>query len=124
MALQSDSESNTAFPRFTLSRVVDPIIKNWKYPVAKTSHTHTHMTMGTKNISISDDVYLRLRRARRHPRESFSQVIRRGHWEDDNPTAQAWLDSFDDVPHVAETILDELEANQKTDRLPEDKWSC
>lgn len=80
--------------------------------------------MGSRNISISDDAYLRLRRARRHPRESFSQVIRRGHWEDSEATARTWLDAFDAVPQVAESVLEELEANQKVDRPPQDKWSC
>jgi hypothetical protein len=82
------------------------------------------MGMGSKNISISDDAYLRLRRARRHPEESFSQVIRRAHWENNESTARAWLDAFDAVPLTPDTVLDEWEANQKADRPPEDKWSC
>lgn len=82
------------------------------------------MGMGSKNISISEDAYRLLRRARRHPRESFSEVIRRGHWDDEVPTARTWLEAFGAVPRVPETILDELEADQATDRPPEDKWSC
>lgn len=80
--------------------------------------------MGSKNISISEDAYLRLRRARRHPRESFSDVIRRGHWDDAEPTGRAWLDHFEVAPVVPDAILDELEAGQKADHPPEDKWSC
>lgn len=82
------------------------------------------MGMGSKNISITEDAYLRLRRARRHPRESFSEVIRRGHWDDGEPTALAWLDHFETAPRVADGVLDALEADQKADRPPEDKWSC
>lgn len=80
--------------------------------------------MGSKNISISEDAYLRLRRARRHPRESFSQVIQRGKWDERSPTAQSWLENMEAVPEVSEAILDSLDANQRTDRPPKDKWSC
>lgn len=78
--------------------------------------------MGSKNISISEDAYMRLRRARRHPRESFSDVIQRGHWENSNPSAQNWLTSFTDAPHVEDAILQELEDNQRADAPPVDKW--
>ncbi len=40
--------------------------------------------------------------------------------DDDAATARAWLESFDAVPHVSEAVLDELEANQKSDRPPSD----
>ena len=82
------------------------------------------MGMGSKNISISEDAYLRLRRARRHPRESFSQVIRRSRWDDEFPTAGSWLAAFDQVPVVSDEILDALEMDQKADLPPKDKWSC
>jgi hypothetical protein len=82
------------------------------------------MGMGSRNISISESAYLRLRRARRHPRESFSEVIRRGHWDDGEPTARAWLDNFEAAPLISAAVLDALEADQKADRPPEDKWSC
>ena len=80
--------------------------------------------MASKNISISEDAYLRLRRARRHARESFSEVIRRGHWDSESPTAQTWLDHFGELPPVTDAVLDELESNQRSDLPPEDKWSC
>lgn len=79
--------------------------------------------MGSKNISISEDAYIRLRRARRHPKESFSQVIRRGHWDQGEATTSAWLDAFDAVPEVADPVLEDLEANQLSDHPPKDKWS-
>lgn len=80
--------------------------------------------MGSKNISISEDAYRRLHRAKRLPRESFSEVILRGRWDDEEVTAGAWLESFGDVPPVSDAVLDELEAIQSADRPPEDKWSC
>jgi len=82
------------------------------------------MGMGSKNISISEDAYLRLRRARRHPRESFSQVIRRSRWDDETPTASSWMEAFDEVPLVEDTVIESLDADQKADYPPEDKWSC
>ena len=81
------------------------------------------MGMGSKNISISEDAYERLRRARRHPRESFSEVIRRGFWEDEGSRVKTWLQGFGKVPLVSEAVLQELEENQKADLPPEDKWS-
>lgn len=80
--------------------------------------------MGSKNISVSDEAYTRLRRARRHPGESFSQVIQRGKWDDAIPTAGSWLDHMEAVPEVSDAILDVLEANQEEDLPPKDKWSC
>ena len=82
------------------------------------------MGMGSKNISISDDAYHRLRRARRHPKESFSMVIRRGRWDGDASTAGSWLEAFDDVPTVSDEVITALEQNQAADKPPEDKWSC
>lgn len=67
---------------------------------------------------------MRLRRARRHPRESFSQVIRRGEWGASAATARSWLENMDSVPEVSEGILDVLEADQQNDQPPKDKWSC
>jgi hypothetical protein len=67
---------------------------------------------------------MRLRRARRHPRESFSQVISRGEWGASTATARSWLENMDSVPEVSEGILDALEADQQNDQPPKDKWSC
>lgn len=38
--------------------------------------------MAIKTISLELDAYEKLRRAKRGPRESFSNVVRRAHWED------------------------------------------
>ena len=37
--------------------------------------------MATKTISLELDAYEKLRQAKRGPRESFSSVVRRAHWE-------------------------------------------
>jgi hypothetical protein len=79
--------------------------------------------MSSKNISITADAYARLRRARKHPGESFSQVIRRGKWDTDAPTAQAWLANMDSAPLVEASILDGLELDQQNDAAPKDKWT-
>lgn len=81
------------------------------------------MGMGSKNVSISEDAYLILRRARRHPGESFSQVIRRGHWDSTTPIARSWLDSFQKTPIVSDAVLDDWEAAQNEDTPPKDKWA-
>jgi len=79
--------------------------------------------MASKTISINLEAYERLRQARRHPKESFSQVIRRGHWEHRGSSARSWLESFSDVPEAETGILESLEEVQRTDAPPEDKWT-
>lgn len=98
-----------------------------KLPEIKLDNAHydyTHICMGSRNISISDDAYMRLRRMRMHPRESFSQVIRRAEWDHSGTTARSWLKDMEAVPELSDAILETLEANQKADMPPEDKWSC
>lgn len=87
-------------------------------------YTHMVVGMGSKNIAISEEAYLRLRRARRHPGESFSQVIQRGTWDTATPTAQSWLDHLTQAPEVDDAIIEGIEAGQLTDQPPADKWSC
>lgn len=41
--------------------------------------------MATKTISLELDAYDRLKRAKRSPRESFSEVVRRARWDDLEP---------------------------------------
>ncbi len=38
--------------------------------------------MATKTITLELDAYEKLRKAKRSERESFSEVVRRAHWED------------------------------------------
>lgn len=74
--------------------------------------------MATKTISIDLEAYERLRRARRRPDESFSQVIKRGRWDTPRSTASSLLGVLDAAPRVPDRVLDRLEAAQETDRPP------
>lgn len=78
--------------------------------------------MATKTISIDLEAYERLRRARRSPRESFSQVIKRAEWPTPPRTAAAVLDALSTAPRLDSGALDRLEAAQEGDRPPEDSW--
>ena len=49
--------------------------------------------MATKTVSITVDAYDKLRRARRYPTESFTQVILRATWPEDTITASWTLTS-------------------------------
>ncbi len=82
------------------------------------------MCMATKTISLRLEAYERLRRARRHATESFSDVVMRAHWSDEPTTAGKYL------AHVRErgplydvTGVEAIEELSVTDRPAEDKWS-
>jgi hypothetical protein len=47
--------------------------------------------MGTKTISLRDEAYDRLKRAKRSPSESFSEVVMRAVWPDLAISAEAYL---------------------------------
>lgn len=79
--------------------------------------------MATKTIRIDLEAYARLTRARLHPDESFSQVIRRGRWDPPPSTAAALLRALEDAPPLSEAILDRLEQAQASDALPVDVWT-
>lgn len=78
--------------------------------------------MATKTISIDIEAYERLRRARRFPRESFSQVIRRAEWPVPPRTAGALLSAMATVGLLDDELLQHLDAMQAADRSPEDPW--
>lgn len=79
--------------------------------------------MATKTISVDLDAYERLVRARRHNQESFSQVIKRAHWDESNHSGAAILAALEKLEPLDETTIRELEAIQKDDRPPQDKWT-
>jgi len=47
--------------------------------------------MATKTISLELDAYEMLRRAKRSERESFSEVVRRAHWDEELSTGPGTL---------------------------------
>jgi len=78
--------------------------------------------MATKTISIDIEAYERLRRARRSPKESFSQVIKRADWPVPPRTAAALLNAMASLPTVEEAVIRTLDAAQAADRPPGDPW--
>ncbi|MFP3939632.1 MAG: antitoxin VapB family protein [Thermoanaerobaculia bacterium] len=79
--------------------------------------------MGTKTISLRIEAYEKLRRARRSPRESFSDVVLRATWPGDTLTAGELLDrSRKHGPFFTPEGLDSIERLKAEDRPPEDKW--
>jgi hypothetical protein len=79
--------------------------------------------MATKTISIDMAAYERLRRARRRPDESFSQVIKRGRWDEQPSTGAALLEALDRAPQAPQRVLRRLEKAQQADPPPDNPWT-
>ncbi|MCH7227652.1 antitoxin VapB family protein [Haloferula sp. A504] len=79
--------------------------------------------MATKTISIDLEAYERLSGARREPKESFSQVIKRAEWGEQGKTCGALLASLSKIPVVDDEVLERLERAQAEDAAPDDAWS-
>ncbi len=78
--------------------------------------------MATKTISLSLDAYEKLRRAKR-PGESFSDVVRRAHWQDEATSAGELLRRRRaDGALLSSEELERIDAVKADDRPPEDKW--
>ncbi|MBJ7259027.1 MAG: antitoxin VapB family protein [Chthoniobacterales bacterium] len=78
--------------------------------------------MATKTISIGIEAYSRLVSARRHPKESFSEVIKRAGWSNEGASGGELLAILDQLPTLPPGLLAELDDNQKSDLPPTDKW--
>ena len=80
--------------------------------------------MATKTVSVTIEAYDKLRRARRYPSESFTQVILRATWPEDTITAAELLSRLDRsaAPFTAEE-LDAIENAKTQQREPDDKWT-
>lgn len=80
--------------------------------------------MATKTISIDLAAHRRLSKARRTPKESFSQVIKRAHWEAEEPITGEGLRSLGvELGPLSPEVIDALEAGQESDAPPEDRWA-
>lgn len=53
------------------------------------------LCMSFKTISLSEDAYKILKRAKRSPKESFTEVVRRAAWEEPSDTMGDALDSLE-----------------------------
>ena len=78
--------------------------------------------MATKTISVDLEAYERLVHARKDSRESFSQVIKRARWEEPSHSGAALLATLERLEPLDPAVIRELEAAQKKDKPPRDKW--
>jgi len=80
--------------------------------------------MATTTISLRLEAYERLRRARRFPEESFSEVVLRASWPEETLTGQELLRRCRERgPYFTEVELERVAEAKGTDREPEDKWA-
>jgi hypothetical protein len=79
--------------------------------------------MATKTISIDLEAHRKLSAARRTPKESFSQVIRRASFAEEGPmNGGRLLQLMQELEPVDPAVIEALEAGQTADRPPEDSW--
>lgn len=77
--------------------------------------------MATKTLSVDEEAYLRLVRAKQDRRESFSAVIKRARWDRGKKRCGDLLARASG--HVPEEVLDALDRAQAEDLPPADLWS-
>ena len=80
-----------------------------------------YLCMGTKTLSVDEEAYSRLCRAKRSSKESFSKVIKRATWPESDRTCSLLLSRISGG--VPEEVLNALDQAQKEDRPPESKWN-
>ena len=73
------------------------------------------LCMSFKTISLSDDAYKILKKAKRSPRESFTEVVRRASWDEPAATMGEALDLLEsEFGHGKTTVTDEeLDTSRK-----------
>lgn len=77
-----------------------------------------------KTISLRDEAYERLKQARLHAGESFSDVVLRASWERPVITAGDFLRKVRERgPLYSLAELDEIEKVSASDAPPDDKWA-
>jgi predicted CopG family antitoxin len=77
--------------------------------------------MATKTLSVDEEAYRALVRARKHRRESFSQIIKRAKWDDGPKRCGTILERV--TGEISESTLLRLDKAQENNLPPEDKWS-
>jgi predicted CopG family antitoxin len=77
--------------------------------------------MATKTVSIDEEAYRRLVRARRHAKESFSKVIHRAHWQEGVRRCGDVLDRARGT--LSREQLEALERAQDEDTPPDNQWN-
>lgn len=81
------------------------------------------LCMASKTISLRTDAYERLRRARRSPSESFTDVVLRATWPETTVTGGELLHIYrENGLFFTERSLRRVEELKAEDRPPEDKW--
>jgi predicted CopG family antitoxin len=80
--------------------------------------------MATKTISLKIEAYERLRAAKRHEGESFSDVVLRATWPELPIRAGEWLSICRERgPTFRLEELDRIDELKRSDQPPEDKWN-
>ena len=80
--------------------------------------------MATKTISLRVEAYERLRRARTHTSESFSDVVMRARWDQQTVTGGELLALVRERGTLyASDELDVIDDMKSTGSAPADKWS-
>ncbi len=79
--------------------------------------------MPTKTVSLLVEAYEKLKRARRFPGESFSQVVLRARWPEEGVTGGELVRRYrEHGPYFSEEGLERIERLKREDRPPESKW--
>ena len=78
------------------------------------------LCMATKTVSVDEEAYLHLVRAKGDRRESFSSVIKRAHWDQGKKRCGDLLARASG--HVPTEVLDALDRAQAEDLPPADPW--
>ena len=78
-----------------------------------------------KTISLREEAYEKLKRARLHASESFSDVVLRASWDRQPVTAGDYLRLIRERgPLYSPAELDQIEEVTAADAPPEDKWAA